>query len=267
MNREIGYSSLSYVSNPDAVGIKNMSQMTGLISEVFGSFQGEGPRLGERHVFVRFCRCNLKCAYCDTRYAHIKQPKARLELGAGKGIEAVPNPVPLERVVEAVLSQESMPGFNAALSITGGEPLVQPGFLGALLNKLSGRFKVLLETNGTLPEAFREVSGLVDMVSMDIKLPSVSGAGPLWDSHRAFLGLCTGKELVVKAVFSPSTPLDEVAAAARLVAETAPDALFVLQPLSPVKRGDLMFDYYGQAKVYLDRVRVIPQVHKIIGVK
>jgi len=244
-----------------------MKQVTGYISEVFGSFQGEGPRLGERHVFVRFCGCNLECGYCDTGYARVRQAEARMEEGAGKGVVSVPNPVSPERVVEAVLAQELRPGFNAALSLTGGEPLLQPEFMAALLGGLGGRLKALLETNGTLPEAFLSVSGLVDIVSMDIKLPSVTGQGMLWDAHGAFLDACRGKELVVKTVFSSSTPLEEVARAARLVAEKAPDAVFVLQPLSPIKGEVRAFEYYEQARRFLRDVRVIPQTHKITGVK
>ncbi len=241
-----------------------MSQVEGYIYEVFGSFQGEGPRLGERHAFVRFCLCNLRCAYCDTRYARTRRPRARL-YGGGAAI-SVPNPVSVGAVAEAVLAQEAPPGFSA-LSLTGGEPLMQPEFLGALLRGFSGRFKVLLETNGTLPDAFMEVAGLIDIVSMDIKLPSAAGLGPMWDAHAAFLAACAGKELVVKTVFSPSTPLDEVASAARLVADNAPDALFVLQPVSPVRGGGRLIEYYAEARRFLDSVRVIPQVHRITGVK
>ena len=38
------------------------------IKEIFSSIQGEGPYVGEKHVFVRFCKCNLACKYCDTDF-------------------------------------------------------------------------------------------------------------------------------------------------------------------------------------------------------
>jgi 7-carboxy-7-deazaguanine synthase len=41
---------------------------TAIIAEKFGSLQGEGPWAGQRCVFVRLSRCNLKCGWCDTRY-------------------------------------------------------------------------------------------------------------------------------------------------------------------------------------------------------
>ena len=251
--------------------IFRMKAVKGYISEVFGSFQGEGPYLGERHVFVRLCGCNLECAYCDTADARSRQPMARLDVGRGMGDISVPNPLPVERVVEAVLAQEERPGFNAALTLTGGEPLMQPGFIHALLAALDGRFRVILETNGTLTRAFGAVRPLVDVVSMDIKLPSVGGQGPLWGRHTGFIKACGGKELIVKAVVSEDTPEGEVERAARLVAGLAPDALLVLQPLTRAKgravsSGSLDI-FYRAAMRHLRHVRVIPQTHKHMGVR
>ena len=38
------------------------------IKEIFKSIQGEGPYIGYEQLFVRFCKCNLKCGYCDTDF-------------------------------------------------------------------------------------------------------------------------------------------------------------------------------------------------------
>ena len=38
------------------------------IKEVFTSIQGEGPFIGYKQLFIRFCGCNLSCNYCDTDY-------------------------------------------------------------------------------------------------------------------------------------------------------------------------------------------------------
>lgn len=248
-----------------------MKRDRGYVHEVFGSFQGEGPHVGERHIFVRLCTCNLTCAYCDTPQSWSRQPLALLEEGPGEPAFTVPNPLSAGDVIKAVLAQEIAPGFNSALCVTGGEPLMQPEFVDELLSGLGGRFRVMLETNGTLPDALSAVIRHIDIISMDIKLPSVSGVGGLWDEHRRFLLGSGGKELIIKAVFSASTPADEVETAARLSAEAAPGAAFILQPLTGAAGGlpdeQRVLGLYKEAKKYVKDVRVIPQVHKILKVR
>ena len=249
----------------------DMDDEKGFVREIFGSFQGEGPYIGERHIFIRFYCCSLDCAYCDTKEARIKGAEAFIEEEAGK-FAVVDNPLSAAAVARAALDLEPFPGYSQAVCITGGEPLEQPGFLAAVLRELGGRLRVILETNGTLPDALARVRALVDVISMDVKLPSVSGLGPLWDAHRAFIGARGDKELVVKAVVSPETPLSEVAQAAALVAEAAPDAAFIIQPLAaPAGKTEvtagLLAGFYAEARRRVRTVRVIPQAHRMLGVK
>ncbi len=122
-----------------------------------------------------------------------------------------------------------------------------------------------------MPEPFERVKDLVDIVSMDIKLPSVSGMGELWDAHAGFLDLCKDKELIVKVVAAPDTPLAEISLAAGMVAKKAPGAVFVIQPVTsdnlPEAGGDWLLGLYSEANRFLEKVRVIPQVHKLLKVR
>ncbi|MBI4962004.1 MAG: radical SAM protein [Desulfomonile tiedjei] len=117
------------------------------VSEIFRSIQGESSFAGLPCTFVRLAGCNLRCRYCDTRYAQ--------EDGTQMGLEEV-------------LAQVSDFGLEL-VEITGGEPLVQPetpALAAALLDRGS---RVLIETNGSV-----DISILPDGVVriMDIKCPS-----------------------------------------------------------------------------------------------
>ena len=249
-----------------------MKATKGYISEVFGSFQGEGPYLGERHIFVRLCGCNLGCGYCDTKHARVVQPVASLSVGPGQGDVKAPNPLTVECVAASVMAQEVRPGFNAKLALTGGEPLMQPAFIKGLLTALDGRFSVLLETNGTLTRAFGTVKEFISVVSMDVKLPSVSGQGEQWRRHAGFIKACGGRELIVKAVVSENTTVSEVARATGMLARIAPDALFVIQPLTgaggvPKVSAGRLEEFYYEAGKHIGHIRVIPQTHRLMGVR
>ena len=78
-----------------------------LISEIFYSIQGEGELTGVPSVFVRTSGCNLRCSWCDTKYASW-QPE---------GTE-----VSVDEVVAKVL------GYSARHCVlTGGEPMIAKG--------------------------------------------------------------------------------------------------------------------------------------------
>src|SRR5438046_5626962 len=53
----------------DDLGGGGVGTRTLVVSEIFGpTFQGEGPSLGRRCVFLRLGACNLHCRWCDTPY-------------------------------------------------------------------------------------------------------------------------------------------------------------------------------------------------------
>jgi 7-carboxy-7-deazaguanine synthase len=117
------------------------------VNEIFYSIQGESSFLGIPFVFVRLTGCNLRCSYCDTKYAY--------EEGE-------------ELTVEQILKQVKKYKCSY-VEITGGEPLLQddtPFLVDSLIDK---GFNVLVETNGT-----KDVSVISDKATiiMDIKCPS-----------------------------------------------------------------------------------------------
>ncbi len=117
------------------------------VAETFVSLQGESTWAGLPCYFIRLAGCNLRCSYCDTRYAYEGGRETTVhELVAGF------------RASRAALAE-----------ITGGEPLLQDGFRD-LASRLRDcrRGPVLVETNGS-----RDLSVVPDGVIaiMDLKCP------------------------------------------------------------------------------------------------
>ena len=243
-----------------------------MIDEVFASVQGEGPWVGQRHIFVRFIGCDLRCSYCDTPDAvkstsgtEVRNCRAQVTPGSYER-ESVPNPVTQERL-SGLCARLRIPGRSRpVMSLTGGEPLLHRPFLQEWLPAERNTFRIYLETSGVHYAEMRSLAGLIDVVSMDIKLPSATGQRARWDEHRKFLSATEGIERCVKAVVSGSTMPDEILIAARLVAEQDRTVPFIIQPASgPESPGaESLILFQNLALEILEDVRVIPQVHTML---
>jgi organic radical activating enzyme len=241
--------------------------------EVFSAIQGEGPRVGGRHLFVRFLHCDMRCRYCDTPLCHEPLGHWRLEATPGaRDFVRRRNPEPLDALAALLEERLLSPFRHAAVAFTGGEPLLQVGAILRLAPGIRGRgAAVLLETDGNLAAAFAEVAPVVDVLSMDWKLESATGEETRVAEHRRVLESSRGIECYVKAVFVEETPEAEVLDAARALAELRPDAPLVLQPASPA--GEVRSRPSAARALRLQEaalavhrhVRVIPQVHRLSG--
>jgi 7-cyano-7-deazaguanine synthase len=229
---------------------------TAEISDIFSSIQGEGIFLGERQIFVRFKECNLTCDYCDERTG-----AATHTYTAGK-------------LAEKVSAIEKTEGGHHSVSLTGGEPLCYAGFLKQLLPVLRGAgMKIYLETNGTLPGELKKVIDLVDIIAMDLKLPSATRSADHWREHAEFLRIAAAKTVFVKAVVTRDTYAGDVEKAARLVRECGRSIPFIIQPASPAGNafspGERALAGFMEIGIRngLESVEVIGQKHKEWGVK
>jgi 7-carboxy-7-deazaguanine synthase len=247
------------------------------VLEVFSSFQGEGPRVGERQVFVRLAGCDLRCAFCDTPESFPTPPAARVQAGAGvEGEVKVPNPVAFDELLEILRRLDDPPGLHAAVSITGGEPLLHPHAVHALaVGAKALGLRVHVETGGHRPGAVAHVLPVVDEVSPDLKLRSATGQPTPWDAHAETYRLLAeaGKALSVKAVVGATTPESEVREGAAFVAERLPGVPLILQPATQIPGGPAtppashLFRLHAAAGMAHPDVRVIPQVHRMLKVR
>ncbi|MFA6423570.1 MAG: radical SAM protein [Patescibacteria group bacterium] len=119
------------------------------VIETFLSIQGEGIDSGLLTYFVRFSGCNLRCTYCDTKYAYSG--------GIEMTIDEIINKIKKSKVKK--------------VCVTGGEPLIQPE-IEKLSNKLiNDNYFINIETNGSieLPDWTKQKN---ISISMDLKCPS-----------------------------------------------------------------------------------------------
>lgn len=214
------------------------------VNEIFASIQGEGPYVGYKQLFVRFCNCNLKCNYCDTEFM------------TGKDY----NPCELAENVNNYTDVHSV-------SLTGGEPLLQVEFLKEFLPHVEK--KIYLETNATLADKFLEVKPFVDIVSADIKLESATGIKDTYKFHDKFFEACKGVQTFAKIVFNDKITADEIDKCCELGKKYGIE--LILQPEMGAENMLVTSEFCAEIlDKFLEKyenVRLIPQVHKFLDVR
>jgi 7-carboxy-7-deazaguanine synthase len=124
-----------------------MSEATLKINEIFFSIQGESLFAGKPTLFVRTAACNLRCTYCDTRYAFWHGT-----------VMSVSN-----------IMEEVRKAKTRWVCLTGGEPLGQQGIYPLMEALLAENYVVSLETNGSFSVANvpEEVVKVIDLKCPD----------------------------------------------------------------------------------------------------
>ncbi len=199
------------------------------IAEIFRSIQGEGLRQGEPTHFIRLAGCNLRCAFCDTKYAW----------GGGEDFT-------LLDILETIKKNNTR--FPAEwVCLTGGEPLLQD--VGELVRVLKQEgFRVQVETNGM---TYRRLN--VDWYTVSPK-PEGYSYRPEYKKRA--------KE--VKVILSRGL---DIAVIQRLREEFPPKTPLLLQPVSnrkwSINLGMKLMKQASQAG--LRNIKLSVQLHKIFS--
>lgn len=251
-------------------------ESTATFVELFSAIQGEGLNVGTRQIFLRFGGCDLRCQFCDSAHTWVASPTCQIERSPGiREFDTYANPVTLSQLLTWV-DRLHHPGLHDSISLTGGEPLLQAEFLSIFLPQVRQRtgLPIYLETGGHRPQELRMILADVDLVGMDLKLPSASGETH-WEAHAEFLQLCVAQNVDVfcKLIIPRQTDPADLVQAAELVAHVNAKIPVFLQPVTPLKADGPMqmptpaqvLAWQALLKHHLKSVRVVPQTHKAIG--
>jgi 7-carboxy-7-deazaguanine synthase len=255
-------------------GLEGLPVPTGhaFLTEMFSGIQGEGPHVGVRQIFVRFDGCDLRCWWCDTPGSLVRRGAGSFETAPGtREFEPRANPIPLDDATR--LLARLRPDRHHSVSFTGGEPLLQPEGVRHLAEAIHGMNGVTyLETHGARIRELERVIDVIDVVSMDVKLPSSTGEQIDLRVHHEFLQVAArGAEAFAKIVVTPETLASEVLAAAKMVTQVSRGVPLILQPVTPFGRikkspsPEHMLDLQARCLEVHPVTRVIPQTHKLTG--
>ena len=134
------------------------------INEIFYSIQGEGNWTGLPNIFIRTSGCNLRCSYCDTKYAY----------DTFKEIKII-------KIIDEIRK------YNCKkVCITGGEPLLQKDMIKLVDELIKNNYNVSIETNGSIEIKPISNKKLV-MISLDVKCPSSNMAEKMLYQNLLYL--------------------------------------------------------------------------------
>ena len=145
------------------------------VSEIFTSFQGEGPYIGTPATFLRLYGCNLNCEWCDTDISTYEM-------------------LSVDDVAEILMTQMEFNNINL-LVITGGEPTLQMEEIKRLIKELPEDIKIQLETNGSIFEYLPEIEYVIS---------------PKEDKEKVFENYYKYENVFFKFVITCEEDIDEV---------------------------------------------------------
>ena len=195
------------------------------VSEIFTSFQGEGPYVGAPATFLRLYGCNLNCPWCDTDISTYEM-------------------LSVDDVAEILMTQMEFNNINL-LVITGGEPTLQMEEIKRLIKELPENIKIQLETNGSIFEYLPEIEYVIS---------------PKEDKEKVFENYYKYDNVFFKFVITCEEDIDEVIS---IKNKYGYDKTIWLQ--GEFSRDALMSDLIRENFPRLENVKLSVQTHKYLN--
>ena len=172
------------------IDVKNQMRIHSF--ETLGAVDGPGIR------FVIFTQgCHLKCKYCQNRDTW--------DVNSGTIYD-------IQDIVEKIERYTAYMNEDGGITVSGGEPLLQPEALITLAKEMKKRnIKVAIDTSGNLPitDKIKEVIELTDLFLLDIKCindeicKDLIGASNKYELEFAKYLSEHGKEMWIRQVLIP----------------------------------------------------------------
>lgn len=195
------------------------------VSEIFTSFQGEGPYIGTPATFLRLYGCNLNCPWCDTDISTYEM-------------------LSVDDVAEILMTQMEFNNINL-LVITGGEPTLQMEEIKRLIKELPEGIKIQLETNGSIFEYLPEIEYVIS---------------PKEDKEKIFENYYKYENVFFKFVITCEEDIDEVIS---IKNKYGYDKTIWLQ--GEFSKDALMADLIRENFPRLENIKLSVQTHKYLS--
>jgi len=229
--------------------------------EIFTSIEGEGILYGTKTLFVRLAGCPFTCFYCDT--------KESLPLDSGT-----------EYTIEDAnhLIDSNLKNQTYKVNFTGGDPLIQYEAVALLAKHIQDK-KILtyLESSCFDIDRFNHILPFIDIVKIEFKTKDSDFVD--LKQYEKFIGhtmkclessVEAKKITYIKIVVSSKTQLNEFEKLVKeiftIVSKDDIDG-FIIQPTYGISEPslDLLLNLYDLVYPYYIDVKVVPQLHKLIG--
>jgi 7-carboxy-7-deazaguanine synthase len=252
----------NYDDHDDGLSVTNRHNKVQL-NEIFVSIEGEGILAGTKTLFVRFSGCHLKCHWCDTKYS--------LSSKSGKSYT-------MDEAKYLIL-QNLQPNLYK-VNFTGGEPLLQTRSLITLADFVKNELKIktYLESSCFDWKRFELVLPYFDICKVEFKTSDSKVIESkyyenLLQNELRCLDIAlnrTDKISFIKIVFTHSTTLNEVRDLLSRVFKCPNISNLSGITLQPSYQFDSpstkqILKIYDEVCSFYKDVRVIPQMHKLLG--